>query len=267
MYRSSKMQYIRIPLLYLRVSIMHELQYRANFVLQVFQSSMGLVASLAGVGVVASNGRSLNGWTAPELLVVVSIFMISLGIIRTFVQPSLKLLMEQVRKGTLDFTLLKPVDPQLLVSVQRMDPWKLMDVTAGMCLLVVGLAQAHANLNLETITQGLIAFGAGLVSIYSAWIMLATLVFWFMRAGELLDIANSVFDQGRWPVALLPTWLRFGLTFVVPAGFAVSLPAEAVVGSVTWVQIGGAVAYAAFTLVASRGMWRFALRHYSGASA
>lgn len=267
MNRTPTFNIVRIPFLYLRVSVMHEIQYRAHMLLQLMQTTVSMAAGLAGVGVVFSHGNSLNGWTAPELLIVVALFKISFGIIATIVQPSLKLLMEQVRKGTLDFTLLKPVDSQLLASVQRMDPWKLLEVIAGCILLVIAVNHSDTNMSLESVAKAAITFSAGVCAIYSAWIALATLVFWFMRAGELLDIAHSIFDGGRWPVSLYPSWLKYGLTFVIPAGFAVSLPAESILGEASWLQVSIACAYTALSLILTRLLWKFALRHYSGASA
>ena len=40
--------------------------------------------------------------------------------------------MEDVRLGTLDFTLTKPVDAQLLVSMRQIEVWKLIDVVVGL---------------------------------------------------------------------------------------------------------------------------------------
>jgi len=72
---------------------------------------------------------------------------------------------------------------------------------------------------------------------------------------------------GRWPVSLYPAWLRFGLTFLVPVAFAVTVPAEALTGRLTWQTGLLAVGLAAALLVVSRVFWKVGLRNYSGASA
>ena len=50
-------------------------------------------------------------------------------------------LIESVRDGTLDFTLTKPEDAQLLVSIQRVEIWKLTDVVLGIGVLAVALVR------------------------------------------------------------------------------------------------------------------------------
>jgi ABC-2 type transport system permease protein len=49
--------------------------------------------------------------------------------------------------------------------------------------------------------------------------------------------------------------------------FAVTVPAEALTGRLTWQTGMGALALAAGLLVVSRIFWRIGLRQYSGASA
>ena len=108
---------------------------------------------------------------------------------------------------------------------------------------------------------------AGGVIIYSFFLILATLSFWFVRVENFLAIFQSMYEAGRWPVSLYPGWLRYGLTFVVPIAFATTVPAEALTGRLTWVTLLAAIAIAAVLFTISRLFWRVGLRHYSGASA
>jgi ABC-2 type transport system permease protein len=108
---------------------------------------------------------------------------------------------------------------------------------------------------------------AGGVIVYSFWLILASLSFWLVRVENLLEIFNSVYQAGRWPVSLYPGWLRFGLTFIVPVAFAVSVPAEALTGRLGLSTLLGALGLALLLAGAARLIWRLGLRHYSGASA
>lgn len=57
---------------------------------------------------------------------------------------------------------------------------------------------------------------AGSTIIYSFWLILATLSFWFVRVENILEIFRSMNKAGRWPISLYPGWLRYALTFIVP---------------------------------------------------
>jgi ABC-2 type transport system permease protein len=257
----------RVVWTFFRLGILNELGYRANFLIQLFQSVLELGAAVAGVAVVFSHTDELGGWRQAELVALLGVYFLVGGLIRTLIQPSMQRFMEQVRLGTLDFTLTKPEDAQLLVSVQQVQIWKLTDVALGLITLGVALAQLGTRVG----AAGALAFGAALLAggaiVYSFWLILATCAFWFVRVENILVIFESMYEAGRWPVTIYPGWLRLSLTFLVPVAFATTVPAEALAGRLSPATLLGAVALALAFLVASRLFWRFGLRHYSGASA
>jgi len=102
---------------------------------------------------------------------------------------------------------------------------------------------------------------------YSFWMILATSAFWFVRVENILMIFQSMYEAGRWPVSIYPGWLRVTLTFIVPVAFAVTVPAEALAGKLTWRTLIGAWAFAAGLFILARLFWRAGIRRYSGASA
>ena len=77
---------------------------------------------------------------------------------------------------------------------------------------------------------------------YSFWMILATSAFWLVRVENILMIFQSMYEAGRWPVSIYPAWLRFALTFIVPVAFAVTVPAQALTGRLSWLTLAGASA-------------------------
>ena len=261
------MNALRLLAVFFRIGAMNELAYRANFWIQAFESAMGLGAALAIVAVVFNQTDELGGWQAAELVALVGVYFLVLGGINLVIAPSLQRFMEDVRQGTLDFTLTKPEDAQLLVSISEVRVWKLLDVLLGSGVLAIALFQLSAELGVR---QAL-SFGAALLCggaiVYSFWMILATLSFWFIRIENILMIFWSMYTAGRWPVGIYPAWLRWTLTLVVPVAFAVTVPAEAVSGRLEPETLLGAALLAAALLGGSRWFWNRGLRHYSGASA
>ena len=108
---------------------------------------------------------------------------------------------------------------------------------------------------------------AGGVIVYSFWLILATLSFWFVRVENILIIFQGVYEAGRWPVGMYPLWLQVALTALVPVAFAVTVPAEAVVGRLTGPMLALALGLALGLLVGARWFWNCGVKRYSGASA
>jgi ABC-2 type transport system permease protein len=260
------MRFLRLVWTFFRVGAMGELAYRANFFLQLFESLLELATAIAGLTVVFSYTSSLGGWSPDQVLALVGVFFLVGGAIRFVLQPSLEQLIESVRDGTLDFTLVKPEDAQLVSSIQRVEIWKLTDVGLGIAVLAVALARMGEHVGLLQGLQFAAALIAGGTIVYSFWIILATSAFWLVRVENILVVFQSMYEAGRWPVSIYPGWLRFALTFVVPIGFAVTVPAQALAGHLGWPLLVGAGALAAGLFTAARLFWHAGLRRYQGAS-
>jgi len=258
---------LRLVWTFFRIGVMGEAQYRVNFAIQVFQSLLGLVTALAGLAVVFSYTDSLGGWGPNEVAVLVGVYILVGGIIGVVIQPSMEEFIESVREGTLDFTLTKPEEAQLLVSIQDVDIWEGLNILLGLGVLGVALERLGENVGLAQAVAFGVMLLAGAAIVYAFWLILATLSFWFLRIENILVIFQSVYEAGRWPVTIYPGWLRFGLTLIVPVAFAVTVPAEALTGRLDWQTALAAVGLAALLLVVSRVLWRVGLRRYSGASA
>ncbi len=258
---------IRLFFTFVRISVLNETAYRVNFFIQLFQSILELGTALAGLAVIFSYTNSLGGWRPDEMLALVGVYFLIGGLISLVIQPGMSALIDSVRDGTLDFTLTKPEDAQLLVSIQRVAIFSLIDLLMGVGVLVAALIRLGENIGILQAAGFIGMLLAGCVIVYSFWMLLASLSFWFVRVENLLEIFQSMYQAGRWPVSLYPGWLRFALTFIVPVAFATTIPAEALTGRLTTLTLGGAVGLAVLLFVTARLVWRLGLRHYSGASA
>jgi ABC-2 type transport system permease protein len=261
------MNYLRLLVAFFWVGVVGEVAYRVNFFFQLFQSLVSLVVAVTGLSIVFSFTDTLGGWGQEEILALVGVYILVGGIIGLVIQPGMQQFIESVRDGTLDFTLTKPEDAQLLVSIGRVNIWSLIDIALGLGVLSFALVRLGGKMGGGEAAEFLLMLLAGAIIIYSFFLVLATLSFWFVRVENFLTIFQSMYEAGRWPVSLYPGWLRYGLTFVVPVAFATTVPVEALTGRLSWMTLLLAIAIAVFLFILSRFFWRVGLRHYSGTSA
>jgi len=62
------------------------------------------------------------------------------GVIASLIEPNMRKLMEDVEQGDFDFVLVRPADPQLLVSIRNFRLWNLIDVVVGAVVVATGFA-------------------------------------------------------------------------------------------------------------------------------
>lgn len=261
------MRYVHLFFTFVRLGIANELAYRTNFLVQIVQSLLELGTALAGLSIIFAHTRALGHWQPVELLVLLGVYFLVGGAINVMLQPSMQHLMEDIQLGTLDFTLVKPEDAQVLVSISRVSIWELADMILGLVVLSVVLPHLGTVMSFGQITAFVVTLVAGGIILYSFWLMLATCAFWFVRVESMLAIFQNIYQAGRWPISIYPSWLRWLLTVLIPVGLVTTIPTEALVGGLSWEMVIGIVGLGVGMLVVSRMFWRVGVRYYTGASA
>ncbi|KHG65608.1 ABC transporter permease [Thermus sp. 2.9] len=256
------MRYLRVYLLFLRLSLAAEMEYRLNFLLGLFSSALTLLGALFGLLLLYQGGYRPGGWAWEEALLVLAAFTLLQGLGSTLLAPNLNKIVEHVQQGTLDFVLLKPLDPQFWLSLRVFSPWGLGDFLLGVGLLLYG----GSRLGLGLGDYFLFAFYwlVGALILYSLWFLLATTSIWFVKIYNVTEVLRGLLEAGRFPASSYPALYRFFFTFVVPVAFLTTVPAEAALGrgEAPWVALG--LALGLFLL--ARGFFRLALGSYTSAS-
>jgi viologen exporter family transport system permease protein len=252
---------------FIRVAAMNELQYRVNFWLSLVQSAIALGTGLVVLALVFRYVDQLGGWSRPELYVVLGMFTALGGVARMAIKPNMVQFIEDVREGTLDYVLTKPVDAQLLVSIRRLQLWQGVDLLVGALVVGWGLAGLERTVSLVAAAGFGLTFLLAVTMVYSLLLLLSTSAFWFVRVDAMLEVFDAVFQAGRYPVGIYPGWLRVVLSAVVPIGFAVTVPSQALTARLSGGTLLAIGALAAGWLVLARWFWKVGIRRYAGASA
>lgn len=258
---------MRLALVFLRLGALNELQYRVNFFVAAFQALLSVGVGIVVLLLVYSHTTNLNGWSESELLVVLGVQLLLGGVVATAIQPNMQQLTEDVQQGKLDFALTKPEDAQLLVSLRVIRIWQGVDVVSGAIVVAVGATRVGGSLGAGRALAFVALLGLGAFLLYCFWLILATGSFWIIDMWFLANLWEGLFQTGRWPIGIYPGWLRYSMTYLIPIGFAVTVPAQALTARLHWTTVAVAVGFALALAAFTRWFWRFGLRHYSGASA
>jgi ABC-2 type transport system permease protein len=259
-------RYLRIAGLQLRTSAAAGMTYRADFLLEGALALLSLGLLLLPWIVLFGDRETVAGWDRPSALIVIAYFTGVRAVLEGLISPSLVDLLERIRSGAFDYVLLKPADAQALVSTTRCEPWQIFNLLFAIGLAVYAFVLRGDAPSAGDLALGIALFAAGLVAMYSLWILCAAAGFWVVRLDNLTYLLSAIFDVARWPVQVFPRVWRFVFTFVIPVAVMTTFPAMALLGrldaAAALATFGGAAALA----VVSRLMWRLAIRNYTSAS-
>ena len=131
-------------------------------------------------------------------------FTLLQAVLEGAINPSLTAVVEHIRKGTLDFVLLKPADAQFLVSTARFEPWRSTNVVTAVVLWVVAFVRMGRPPSLPGSFAAVLLLVTATALLYSLWILTVSAAFYVVKVDNLTYLFNSIFDAARWPVAGLP---------------------------------------------------------------
>lgn len=259
------MRYLRLLATQMRASLLLTVQYRADFFLEIGLALFGTASALVPLVVLFSRRSSVAGWSWAEALVVVAWFNVLKGLLSSVIQPSLQLVVEHIRKGTLDFVLLKPADAQFLVSTARFDFRELADSIAGLAILAYALVELGRVPTLGSVLATLALLACATVILYAIWTMVVSLAFVFVKVDNLSYLFLSIYDAARWPASVFRGIFAVLFTFVLPLALMTTFPALAILGRLEPARVVVAAGVAAAFAVVSRLVWIQSIRRYTSA--
>ncbi|MFL5322007.1 MAG: ABC transporter permease [Myxococcaceae bacterium] len=261
------MRYLRLLAVQLRASALLAIQYRGDFLVDGPISLLWAGTSLAPLFVAYKNPATVvEGWSFGEALLVTGWFLLLTGVLEGAINPSLVSVVDHIRKGTLDFVLLKPADAQFLVSTSRFEPWRMTHVFTSILIFVYGFVTLHRMPSVPGIASALLLLLSSTLLLYSLWILTVSAAFYVVKVDNLTYLFNSLFDLARWPSSFFQGVLRFIFTAVVPLALMTTFPAEAMLNrlhaSSLLFAIGGSLLFA----LLARLVWTRSIGHYTSAS-
>jgi len=262
------MHALKLIRLFARVSFQEEAAYRANFFLSLMVSALNLITGVIGIAVLFGQVETVNGWSFGATLALLSVYLMT-GALRNLVfGPSLESLSGmdgEVWSGRLDFTLLRPVNTQLLASFRKWRLFSLADLAFGAGVLIYALAELHQSLTWERIVMFVLALVAGVAILYAILLASSALVFW--SPGVLFTwVFDGIFQLARYPLGMYPGWLQLVLTWVIPVGMITTIPAGVLSGNISAWMLVGILGMAVLLTLAASWIFRIGLARYKSAS-
>lgn len=261
------MRYLRLIGHFIGIAFQNLLAYRTNFWSSLLYSLLNLVSGVLGVSVIFGQVETVRGWRLESALALLGVYLTLSALRGLFFGPSLESLAGlegEIWMGTFDYTLLRPVNLQFLVSTRLWHPLSLIDLLLGIGVLGVAVARLGQTLTLLRLVTFLIALAAGLTILYALLLAFAALVFW--TTFLFTWVFNGLYQMARYPVGLYPGWVRLVLTWVVPVGLMTTLPAQALAGELDPGLLAGGLALAAAMFAGASLLFRLGLRRYASAS-
>lgn len=269
---SAAIKYLRLYGQLARYTLARELAFRENFVVKVAVEALWLCILLAFYNVVFARTSVVAEWTRAEYLFFVGCYFALNGLLETLFLENCNEFGELVRKGDLDFLLIKPVDEQFLVSCRRVDWSTFPNVVMGVGVMLFALRDLDRSVGVIQVATFLAMFACGVLLSYAFMLVLTSISVWMVRNQSLMEMWWLFSSLARYPREIFSrvAWAEpIGLffSFAVPILLVVYVPARVMVKPFenSWIVLFTILA-TVLALWLSRLFFFRALRSYRSAS-
>ncbi len=258
-------KYTSIYKAFFKASLAADIEYRLNFIFLIFAEFVWYSTQLILFEVLYRHTNIIGEWDLTQMRVFIFLVLFIDSIYMILWDPNFSAFTDNVRKGSLDLLLTKPIDSMFMLSSQRLS------VSHIPCLFVTaaGLIWALMQLpdfNWFRLLWLILLIPGGLSVIFCGRFALNCSAILFTRADFLQYIWYSLFRLGLRPDAIYSGFLRFTLIFIIPFSMIASVPARFLLEPAQPWMIAWSLVLPFLLLFLLKRYWRYCLRQYSSAS-
>jgi ABC-2 type transport system permease protein len=248
--------YARFLAVSFAVNVQAVMEYRINFLVQVFGMMLNNAAFALFWGILIGKVGSFGDYGFPEVMLIWALVSSSFGLAHV-IFGNVRSIGQIVQKGELDLYLLQPKDVFLNVIASRtvVSAWGDFLYGFAVIALLPGFSLDRLALFSCLLVSGAVIFAATFAAAESLAFFL----------GDATGISEAVMEFllsfSLYPESIFDKGMRWVFYTILPSGFIAFLPL-AVIKTSAWALVPPAMGIAALYAAASYGFFRLGLRRY-----
>ncbi len=260
-------KHILVYALFLKNSLMAQMEYRFNFVGNLIMEAGYLLVKLSYVVVVYNSGVKINGLSPDEILLFIGTFVTLTAVYAGMFMINMYRLRGKIKDGDLDLLLTKPVSLQFMATLRQADfPIFGVDFIAGGIMVAIAWSRLGIPVTFQTL-GGYVGFMLISAAVsYSLFLLPQILSFWLTNTSAIAEITDSFWDFNNMPMDIYSQWIRQVGVFLLPIFVITNFPPMFVLNKLPPVYLGWAFLLPLLLLAIVRVAWKKGLRNYSSAS-
>lgn len=260
-------KHLRIYLLFVKFSIMSQMEYRSNFLGNMAMETGYLFVKLSYAVVVYRANTDIKGLSPDEILLFIGTFIMLTGIYAGLFMINNFGLRLKILNGDLDVLMTKPVSLQFMATLRQADLTIFgVDVIAGLVVVIIAWTRLAIPVTLVNLGGYVVLLGLSSMVGYSLFLLPQILSFWLLNTSAIAQVTDSFWDFNSMPMGIYTAGIRFFGVFLVPIFVITNFPPLFVLGKMPPEYMIWAVIVPLILLYIVRRAWQTGVRSYNSAS-
>lgn len=259
-------RYLNIFFQFAKNNLIREMEYKSNFILQIFISAGWVAMQIVIIEVYFQFTNNIAGWTKPEMFIFLGFFRIIKSFFDTFFRKNLFGVPDSISKGTMDLILTKPIDSLFMSSTRYHLFSEVSNLVLGFVILSYGFYAMNMAPDISIVITTFLMIVCGIAMYYSLFASFAIIAFFSTRLTAIHELSEILSQTLRFPMNVLTGKNRTAMALLLPFFFVATIPVEIIIQRINIYFIIAECIAAALSLIIVYKFWNVAIKRYSSAS-
>lgn len=253
---------------FLRYKSQNDLAYLGNFWAELFSTFFYVMTFLVFVDLLFRNIGSMGDFSKNDFLFMTLIGQFTYYVWAIGIYAAMAKIIEDVRTGAFDLTLLRPVSTTFYNTLSAIKPvYGLFVSVPNIVLISVIIDWSQVSVTPISIFLGLLVWCGAMLILALIMLLLTVPVFSQGDASDMINASFSLFRLTEIPFNLLPTGIKFMSFFLLPTVVATGATAYVMLAKGTVLPIiVASVLMGTVAVVLYKVVWNNAMHAYTSAS-
>lgn len=209
-------KYLKIYSMFLKCSLMNQMEYRMNFLLMMGIESVFLITKLMYAYIVYDTGIVIFGYNSDMIIFYIGTFILMTGIYMFLFYFNFSNISALIRNGDLDLLITKPVSLQFIITMKQVDyGTPIPNIIAGMSIVIYQWHKIGISVHWTHILGYLFCVILGSVIGYCIMFYVQLISFFTVKADAAREITDSLWDINNMPMYIYKKFIRvIGCTMI-----------------------------------------------------
>ncbi len=250
----------------IKINIKKMLIYRTLFFTEFFTMLLWAAAYILLIEVIFLHTKTLAGWDKSQAQLILAFYYSFQTFGEVFYIDNFEQFSLNLRRGLIDFNLIKPVSSRLLTFLYNMQFQDLSHFIMTIGLFIYAIKNLPHPLDPKFFILGLLMVIPATILNFSIHSIFTTTAFWLQKNETLSSIMWNFRQTAKYPRQIYQGFFKIAFSFIIPFALLASIPAEVAMnfqnGPYPFIFLGLTI----FFFYISKWFWNLGLKKYSSAN-
>jgi len=258
------MKYISLYFYYLKTNIRVLFEYKSDLIFTLFSIIVWTGAGLVNIGIIYTKIQAIKGWNLSEIGLLYGMWSLTFAIYNSFGNAVFDI-ENYIVTGTMDSILTKPLNPLFQLIAKKFNVMGIGFLAFGVATMIFFVQRVNIQWDIFKVSYLIIAAIAGGILIFSTYLILGSLAFWFLRSNLAIWIGFDMHKFAQYPMDIYARGIKFILVTIFPFAFTNYFPISFLLGKVDWKYGIISPFVCVLVLLIAVQIWKMGLKKYEGA--